>query len=356
MRVRRHVRAAASLREIFANLRAYWFLTALLAILAAVVGAGFTAVLAAEVSSFEAESHALDARGRNVVIVTGESGVSASTCEAIARNYGVVGSGALISSEAATLQTSVRRPVFVRSATPGYLNVIWPGARKQQGLLLGSEVAESLGVIGYGRAWVELEGRTRFLTAVSGATSPSLRDPDSDRSAYRMSLAQGTARSCLVEAEYGAVPGVLAFARQEFSDSTPVVAPLYVPDASVSPPEVRFTERSSDKILPLVGVLVFAVALLGVWLIRAKDFALYRLLDFPARTIVATLISETFLLVAIPFFLGVLITAALTPPLSSLGVEIVFFASVKVLAGASLIPLVGLWMVMGAQPDAVLRR
>lgn len=350
-------RVVAAGRETAANLAAHWLLSALLALIAAGVGLGVTTAITAQTSSFENEARALDDRGRNVVVVTGRSGISAEKCEEIARTPGVLRSGALLRSEPATLRTTATRSATVRTVTRGYADIVWPGHPQSDGLLVGPKLADELQVSGQARAWVRIAGDDEIsLMKIGVVQTASARDADANRSGLQLATAHGIARECLIEAESGAGPGVIALAQQMFAEDDPIVAPIYAPDATVALPEVRFQERTTDTLLPAAASLIFAIALLGFWLIRGKDFALYRLLALPSPLLAGGLLLESALLVAIPYAAGTATGIATSSGMSTLSLALVALASVKVLAASVLIPMFGYWMLSAQQPTSVLRR
>lgn len=349
-------RVIAAGRETVANLGAHALLSALLALIAAGVGFGVTTVITAETASFENEARALDDRGRNVVVVTGRLGISAERCAEIAWTPGVLRSGALLRSEPATLRTTATRSATVRTVTRGYADIVWPSHPKSDGLLVGPKLADELQVSGQARAWVHVADDEISLMKIGVVQTASARDADANRSAFRLATAHGVARECLIESEPGAGPGVIALAQQMFAEDDPIVAPVYAPDATVALPEARFQERTTDILLPVATSLIFAIALLGLWLIRGKDFALYRLLALPPPLLAGGLLLEAALLVAIPYAAGTAAGIATSSWISTLSLALVAFASVKVLATIAFVPLVGYWMLSAQRPTSVLRR
>jgi len=315
-----------------------------------------TALETNQILSFQTQ---LEERGIYVQTVAGTAGtpISATRCESLNMIEGVKAAGGLVGASSVRLLSHPSVPVSIVRATPNYASIIWPETRSMpaKGLIVGAEIAAELGLVpgaGFVRGGTD---SAKLDASVASVAKPSMRDGNFDAYVVEPVSPRGQVRSCLVEAEPGAYLGVQQLLTTWFSDEVVSVSPLYALPKEGLTPQQQMQSRLSQY-FPFGAILLVTCAAVASWLIRRKDFALYRLLGMPPRKLFTNVFSEWLLTVMLPSSAGaVFAMIAVAPQLSGIVLEAAVLDAARLFALIWLVPCLGLLLVGGGSPLAVLR-
>lgn len=247
-------------------------------------------------------SDQLTERGQHAVTVSAPDGIPAGRCEALGEIEGINAAGGRVSSNSDQILAPGMEQVRVKSVTPGFISVMWPGLSARPGLLFGAEAAERAGVA---------EG-SRVLLASDAPNSPqrvgavlprTARDVDLAQSIIRVVPPTGLVTQCVVDVEPGARIGAIAVITSGLQDLDAHVSPLFAPDPGIPSPQQQLDSRLS-LYLPAAAAAVSGFILLALWILRSKDFALYRLLKMGRGKLSLALAVEYVAVVGVPLVFG----------------------------------------------------
>ena len=309
---RSRMRVSTVVHESIANLWSRRMVTLAIALIAVMLGALTAALSFIDVSRYVALVDDMTSRGANVLLVTSSEGLSAKSCEALVHEDSVMSSGVRVSSGQLRISAPAEIEVLTRSVSQGYLQAMWPGMTAGPGVVIGAELAERLGVESGSYIAASVPGAPADSTLQVGAVAPHTeRDPAANDTLFMVVPASGNARQCLVETYPRTAEGTAALVLARMQESNVHVAPIFAPSSGTPDPRETFKDRYSQY-LGVAGALMLGVLLLGYWLLRAADFALYRVLHVPIRHLSVGLLVETLVIAAVPMSLGFLLGYAAT--------------------------------------------
>ncbi|MBB6404916.1 hypothetical protein HNP00_002236 [Arthrobacter sp. AZCC_0090] len=232
--------------------------------------------------------------------------MSSQACERLASVEGVLRAGGVASSEIIHTSLDPRNNLLLLSASPSWLQIVWPDSPKLTGVAIGNALASRLGLV---------RGSTVPLVPASSSHNPSANleiqqvlpvSPRSDRfesaAVYAASPTE-TVAECLVESESGAVEKVRSVLASWFSPSPVFVRPFYSLDQLQLTPQQELDSRPS-KIGPYLGFALLLSLALGRWGARKQDFALYRVLGLKEPQLAVMLVIESAVTVWGPAIFG----------------------------------------------------
>jgi hypothetical protein len=243
--------------------------------------------------------------------------------------------------------------VAMRVVTLGYVETLWPGLRSHDGVLIGEGLADSLQVAPGGNI-VVLDGQGgRRVVHVGGIAPNNARQTEMRSALLLIAPPVGQARQCVIEAEPGAVDGVIALSSTVFEDAR--AARLYSPDKQVLSPQDQYERRPSVVAGLMAGALT-AAGVLIYWASQRTDYSLYRLLHLGRAGTLLRLSAETILLALLPLSFGFAVGLILWAPLfTTLSLSAVAIAAVQAFLVGAVAPIFGLAIVGLSDPVRTMR-
>lgn len=319
-------RASAAL-EATANLRSR------IAVGVVVAGAVLAAVCAttilslAEVEGVLEQQQARVDRGEYVFQIMDEERrpFGGGDCDSVNSIEGVVAGGGMSASRSVDVMFDQGANYSVDKVTAGFARVIWPETPPMvdAATVAGSSVADRFGLSG-GAELILTDGSIVDEVVTIGATaSASNRDRRYDARIALIVPPTEDVVLCLVEATPGAQRGVGAVLDSAFpADEGFVVLPLALSDNSGRTPQEQLENRIT-RWTPLAAGLLAVALLVGSWLARSGEFALYRFLGFSRMFVLRLLLVEALYLIWSPAAAGAFLALAIAPPGSSFSAGLV---------------------------------
>lgn len=304
------MRRGEVVREGLRNLRAHPTLTAVTFLVIFVIAGGAILASVGDLVSISNRQEALVAQGSNVWnVTTAETeGLSASRCDSLNAVDGVKTAGAVLSMTYLESAIYDSEYVAVQIGTPGLVGAYWPSLGNGIAYsVVGATVASRYGLVDQSQLILKEGPKQSVFTVVPAASSP--RGAAYDQLLLEIAPASGSTRECIVEASPGHRRSVEALLIGWFRGTEVVVSPyIQLPEGSRLP-QNELAERLSAWFAPAAAVFVNA-AIIGSWLMRRQEFALYALLGLKAKHILLMLLVEFAVLVVLPICMGV-VTALL---------------------------------------------
>lgn len=344
----RTLRARDALWETLANLRARWLSTLSVFVAVFVAAFGSTAMVVVETSEIASYQQDLYEQGATGFVIASNgdgSTLSASRCEELNHIEGVVSAGA----RGDLVPNSSEVPM--RQVTSGYLRSVHPGEGGSVSTIAGSGIAVTKHFVQ--NSGIVLSSSVVRLDAVA---DKSLRDPRIDGEILQVVPAAAMqARECVVIGSTSSTRGVEGLLTNWFAPQKTSVAPLAPKLAAAVSPHDRFAARSSLTV-PIAAGVVAVLVLVGVWVSRRSDFALYRLLGARRGPLVFGLAMECLLLVTVPSVSGIAFAAAMNPEfLAGPVLQGVLLAALQFLvAGLAALPA-GILVLLTKNPSSLIR-
>ncbi|MWV50659.1 hypothetical protein GRS96_15400 [Rathayibacter sp. VKM Ac-2803] len=341
----RRFRGGVLAQEAVRTVAGHSALSALAVSTALLAGLLVPALTGAEVGAVETEAAERVLAGSTVLTISAKDRVPlpAARCDALRSVAGVAGAGGV--TESATVPAADGSSVTLVTATPGYAEVVWPGAAlrrdESRSAVAGSLLGSRAGLSGSGTlAGVVVDGESRALR-IDQVAAASPRIPFLDRAVVVAEPATGTVVECFVEADDEALAGVEAIALSWFpAEYESTIAPF---DPALGPGDAldsRLAGRLSAAGPPL-GAALGALGIGATWLARRRDLALYRSLGMSSPRLLLALTVETALQTGVGLLIGVGAAAVLLP-WSPLALRLAASDVGALLALTALIPLAGL--------------
>lgn len=232
--------------------------------------------------------------------------MSSHACERLASVEGILRAGGVASSEIVNTPLDPRNGLLLISASPSWLQIVWPNSPKLTGVAVGNALASRLGLVSGSTVPSVQANSSHEPTANLEIQQVLPASPRSDRfesvAVYAASPTE-TVGECLVESESGAVEKVRSVLAGWFSPSPVFVRPFYSLDQLQQTPQQELDGRSS-KIGPYLGFALLLSLALGRWAARKQDFALYRVLGLKEPQLAVMLVIESAVTVWGPAILG----------------------------------------------------
>ncbi|NHT17266.1 hypothetical protein [Cellulomonas sp. IC4_254] len=363
---RPRMRLAAVVDEALRDLAARWLLSLLVAAVALAAGTSTVLLAAGEVDGIRATWDDQVAEGRFVQVVAGarSSGVDAAACAAVGGWTGVRAAGGRIGTEPVRFATSPASRYDHARVTPGYVQVLWPGAPEplagevvvgphaaaSAGLRSGSTVvwsAVATGNAGLGAGARPDRAAPGAVSAVVAAVPArgTARDPAADRQVLSVVPAAGTVDRCVVDVDPARASAVLPALRTWFGDG--VDAPRPVVDlARAVDPDAELAGRASAWWWALAASITGAAAA-AAWVARRADVALHRLLGADPGTVALRLTVDVGVTVVTPVLLGTATAVVVTAPALAHEVvrTVVLADAARLLVVSAALPVLGLVLV-----------
>ena len=294
-----------ALGETLRNLRSSIKRTTTIVVIAALVGYVVATLSLADIRNVSELVRQQFNAGSTAFQVVGPGGgrVSAIRCNAITSINGVLAAGGILATEPVQLASQPDETLNVVTVTPDFAAAAWPSfAGSHSSVIAGS----------YFRTLKWTSGTTVKLIRPSGVESvarieavpgaPSM--VGLERSIVTTSPPRGEVDTCLVLASPENRSAVASALSGWFGDGTSVQDVL-VPSALMTDPAQVLRSRPSSFGW-LFGGAALMIVLLGVWISRRTEFALYRLLGSSEKFILGNFAIETFLLTLVPIQIGAL--------------------------------------------------
>lgn len=303
-----------AITEGLTNVRAWWRLTVPIAIIVALTAFGTTQQSLHEVDGALDDTRALDARGRQMLVVTATNGaMPGRICERARQISGV--DAAFGVRPARQAETSEGSTVTLIEVTAGFLpfaideGLIDSGARWPVGAVAvsGSLHTEAFGV----------RDGALFRLADDSATAALLRAMETPRTEWfddaviLPSPSSEVVRHCLVEPAPAARSEVIEALIGVGAPFSVVVGPHAEGLEQVRDPERRLT-AAAGSLTALASAGFPLVAALGWWYARRTEWALYLLLWQRPIGLRLTVVAEWTAIIAMPMVLGWLWALALS--------------------------------------------
>lgn len=338
-----------ALDETLANLRARWASSLFVFLAVLVLAFASMAMVVNEASSIASDQEDLFDRGATGFIISdGDAGASLSAvrCEELNHVAGVASAGARGSL------TPTVGGFPARLVTSGYVRSVHPGVDATAATVAGASIAS---------AWHFVEGSGIRLSdggvvSLDAVPAKSDRDPRVDGEVLVVAPASSMqASECVVISAISSRAGVEALATNWFAPQATSVSPLAPQLGAASGVHDRFMGRSSIAV-PLATGGLAVLMLVGVWISRRSDFALYRLLGAKRGALTAGLLMECALLLWIPSLAGIGFAVAARPEFVSGPVfEAVTLAALQfVVMGCAALPL-GVLLLLTKNPSGLIR-
>lgn len=340
--------------ESLRNLRSNLVVSAVVVLLC--VGAGFAAMTASidELRRISSHADTLSERGVNVLMVTVPGGYRADRCESLPHVSGIEKAGARLATVTYRIDAPVSRAATVRLVTAGYIDTMWPGLLPPtDGYIIGHTLASQLGLEAGSRIAVTPSGGEATIIRIAAVAPETTRDANVNHALVRVTSPLAQAQQCLVAVAPGAVEGAAAMLTSRFSADEAHVAPLFVADSTVPDPTAQLASRISLHTPWAAGVLC-VVTLVGFWAMRARDFALYRLLQMRRGRLLIVLSAETAVLALVPTVAGSIIALIHQPILDPRILDMVALGAAQTFTIVLLAPPLGLLLVGIRKPSRVL--
>lgn len=343
------LRARDAVSETMANLESRWVTSASVFLVVLVLAfASMTTVVSetSEIASYQQELYEKGATGFVVADDAGENGLSATRCEELNHVDGVVSAGArgdLMPNESG---------VPARQVSAGYVSSVHPETPSAARTVAGSTIATSMHFVR--NSGIDLAGAG--IVPLGTVAASSDRDPRADGEILVVWPAAAMhARECVVIGSLSAVSGVAGLLTNWFAPQPTSVTPL-APNAAAAPsPHDRFAARMSLAV-PIVAGCSAVLAMLGVWVSRRSDFALYRLLGAKRAPLMIGLALECAVLVSVPSGAGIGFALAARPVyLTGPVLEVVMLAALQfIVVGLASLPA-GVLLLLTKNPADLIR-
>jgi hypothetical protein len=293
--------------EVMRNLGSARRRTASLALVSVLIGATVALLTIVDMERISAINEQQYEAGSSAfqVVAPGGARADAVRCNAIQGITGVLAAGGIISADNVRLGVQPDADVSLLTVTPGFVAAAWPGLKSASGV---SALA--------GSAYTALSWhRNTRVTYTNADGSPTVIRLDAvpssrsmlglDRVIIAVVPPATTVDTCLVLADPPARSAVAAAVRGWFGEGTSVQDVL-VGSALVENPQALLDNRLS-RFGWLAGGAAIALLLLGSWVARRAEFALYRLLGFRESGVLAMFVAEMALLALVPIQVGALV-------------------------------------------------
>jgi hypothetical protein len=240
------------------------------------------------------------------VVAPGGAAPAATRCNSLQNIDGVIAAGGVMATTGVRLDVQPDEDARILVVTPGYIAAAWPD-------LPDASKASVIAGSGFGNLGWQAGSVVHYtVDGTSSNVSTRLDDVtqhpsmlNDDRVLVQVAPPAGTVAVCLVRARADSAASVSQALRGSFGAGTSIQDVL-IRSSLLSDPQQLLDSRVS-QLGWAFGGLVIAVLLIGGWVARRGEFALYRLLGFPDRGILAMLTVETVALGLIPAQLGALI-------------------------------------------------
>ncbi|MCC6376384.1 MAG: hypothetical protein IT191_05135 [Microbacteriaceae bacterium] len=295
--------------------------TVVMVFVSIIVASSVALATVVDVNRIEQSKTQLESFGAHsfVLVAPGGKRPDAQRCQEAENIEGVRAAGGVMSTSFVRL--SLQPDITVRNltVTPGYIAAAWPNLPNAKTFSVA---------IGPGLSYLGLSpGSSIFYSNRVGRVATTRVDAvievvsvtGDDRVLLESAIPQGTVESCLVTAVPAASTNVSLTLRDWFGVGTSIQDVLNRSPLNTDP-QLQYKVRFSQFGWAAGGFIFFAI-LLGFWVSRRNEFALYRLLGFSEVQVFAMLCFETFYLGLLPAQLGALMVIwTVTPEPFSLAV------------------------------------
>jgi hypothetical protein len=240
------------------------------------------------------------------VVAPGGGAPDAKRCNALQNIDGVIAAGGVMATTDVRLDVQPDEDARILVVTPGYIAAAWsdlPDANRAS-VIAGSGF-QNLGWQTGSVVRYTVDGTGRIVSTRLDEITQHPSMLNDDRVLVQVAPPAGTVAVCLVRARADSATSVSEALRGSFGAGTSIQDVL-IRSSLLSDPQQILDSRVS-QLGWAFGAFVIAVLLIGGWVARRGEFALYRLLGFPDRGILAMLTVETIALGLIPAQLGALI-------------------------------------------------
>lgn len=323
------------------------------------LGAGVSLISALVCIVSLGEIHQLEAQwreqiyaGSNVLSITAVGASAGGTldgyrCDAMRSIDGVRSAGAILHTEEVFAATSPKTRLTLVTTTPGYLQVAYPRDSRAAtaSTVAGASVVAELGLTDDGYFAYLTSGQADVISIqVDLATRMSARREPLDNAVLVASGRHASTYECLVEAQPGALDGLVSVAAAWFAPTEVKVTPELPNNDLVGDPTPLLQGRFGQW-LPLTAGVALVVFLLITWWARRADYASYRALGLGVSQLALLLTAETAVSFWIPIVVGYASACVFfAPVITPLAAQLLLNDYGALLLTVSLAPLLGAWM------------
>lgn len=321
-----------AIAEAVRNVRAAPLRSAIVAGICMLAGAGVAATTQLDLHHVVAADTAQYLAGASTLEVVARDGqpLDALRCHSLMRVDGVIAAGGVMSAESVRMAIEPEADVRLLTTTPGFPVASWPELQSAGPLsvVAASDLARS-GLRAGDTVSVSSPSRPATLLHLD-AVPQHLSTLGVDRMLLITDAPEGVVSSCLVLAE-PASAAPLAALLSDYFDAPAHATPRFLPSALHLHPDQMLHARLSQYGW-LIASALCGIALVGGWLARRAEFALYRLLGLPESALLAMFTTEFALLCLAPAQFGLILgtgTHALgSLAATNLGIDILRFDAV----------------------------
>jgi hypothetical protein len=299
--------SALALSESRRNLASALAQTLILASIFISLGVGVATFTGADAGRIAAVAKTQYRAGAFVYSLVGPSGarVDALKCDSLNGANGITAAGGVMANQIVMLESQPDAQLRLYTATPGFIAAAWPGSESEAALstFAGNDLID-VGIVPGGTVrFRTTRGEMQKMQIDGVALYPAVSGEG--RLLVEVAPPTGTLESCLVLVSPPAARSMADALRGYFGAGTTVTDVLLRSDL-VADPQDLFASRLSGLGWLAAG-LVSAIILVGSWLARRRDFALYRLIGFSERTVFMMLAIEATFVCFLPSQLGLII-------------------------------------------------
>ena len=355
-------RAAAVASEALGNLNALRLHAVAVMTICAAASALAAWGTASEVALISASQAELLSRGLDVRVVAGKDGarLDARQCESLNDVDGVLAAGGLVGYSQAMQFGGGNTNLTIATVTRGYASVIWPSLQRVKKLpsaIAGSDLSSAAGLVN--GSYMSLRDASApgpapvHVDHVDRVAPNSQRNPRFDDYLAVVAAPVDDVQECLVEAAPGAESGVDVLLATWFRGTETTSRPLYVVTDAAGDPENRLANRSSWS-FSLISAVGITLTMMGSWIVRRADFALYRHLGLRPHQLVLSLSVDATILALMPASMGLTLVALTErPELTGATLAAVSLCGAQLLSLIVLLPMIGTAMLMTRNPLSV---
>lgn len=300
-------RHGLALSEVHRNLMSSPVRSLVLMLMFLAIGVGVSAFTRGDTDRIAAVAATQYRAGAFVYELVGPSGarVDALKCNSLNGVDGVVAAGGVMASSVVALESQPEAQLRLLTVTPSFIGAAWPGVSSANRLsVFAGNSLKDLGIAPDSRVrYQTTQGESYVLHVDAVAHDPSVTGEE--RLLVEVAPPSGTLDSCLVlvapPATHAAGEAFSGF----FGAGTTVRAVLLSSDL-IADPKALFASRLSGLGWLAAG-LACAIILVGSWLARRHEFALYRLMGFTEPAVFVMLCAEAALVCFVPAQLGLMI-------------------------------------------------
>lgn len=273
------------------------------------------------------------------VVGPGGSRVDALRCQSLEHIDGVIAAGGILHTETVRVTEQPDAEVHLLTVSSGFAAAAWPSSVRARGasVLAGSAFADLSWRNGSDVVIHYSDGRNAIITIGAVASSRSILGLE--RSLLVVEPPSGAVDSCLVLTDPQYRMSVAQSLPGWFGTGTKV-QDIFTRSELVADPQALMSGRISGFGW-LAGGFTVAVIVVGSWLARRAEFALYRLLELREPALLTMLIVEVLFLAFVPIQIGFLLAigshSLQTLHASALLLDLIRFDSL-----IALIPIFGL--------------